>query len=52
MNMKDFAKYLTYTSFQEALHKVRRVSLERILASESLIETIQRPKDPQAKKIA
>ncbi len=49
MNMKDFAKYLTYMSFQGALHKVRRISLERILASEALI---QRPKKPQAKKIA
>ncbi len=29
MDMKDFAKYLKYESFDEALHDIRRISSER-----------------------
>ena len=52
MDMKDFAKYLKYTSFDEALHKIRRISLERILASESSIREVQPSKEAQAKQTA
>lgn len=29
MDMKDFSKYLKYKSFDEAIHHIRRISLER-----------------------
>ncbi len=34
MNMKEFAQYLKHISFDEALHKIRRMSLERIVVNE------------------
>lgn len=34
MNMKDFAQYLTAISFDKALHQVRHLSYERVIASE------------------
>jgi hypothetical protein len=35
MDMKDFSKYLKYKSFDEAVHQIRRISLERVVDSES-----------------
>ena len=34
VSTKGFGKFLRYKSFQSALHKVRRESLERVLAAE------------------
>ena len=34
VSTKGFSKFLRYKSFQSALHKVRRESLERVLAAE------------------
>jgi hypothetical protein len=51
MNMKDFAKYLTYTSFDEALHHIRRMSLERIIESETSIKGQQQFQITQETKI-
>jgi len=37
MNMKQFAAYLKNTSFDEELHKIRQISLERIVANEPVL---------------
>ena len=37
IDLKDFAQYLHNISFDEALHRVRRMSWESVLASELLI---------------
>jgi hypothetical protein len=37
MNMKDFAQYLQHKSFDKELHKIRKLSLERINANETSI---------------
>lgn len=34
VSMKGFSKFLRYKSFQSALHKIRRDSLERVLTAE------------------
>ena len=41
MNMKQFATYLKNTSFDEELHKIRQISLERIVANEPVISERQ-----------
>lgn len=41
MDMKAFAKYLEYESFEASLHHVRRISMERIAENESLARTFQ-----------
>jgi len=37
MEMKGFSQYIQNKSFDKELHKLRKESLERILAAESLI---------------
>lgn len=37
MDMKDFSKYLKYKSFDETVHHVRRISMERTADSESFM---------------
>jgi hypothetical protein len=37
MDMKNFAQYLQYKSFDKELHKIRRLSLERTNANETSI---------------
>jgi hypothetical protein len=34
MELKEFSKYLKYKSFQQALHRARQKSYERIVAAE------------------
>jgi len=34
MELKEFGRYLKYKSFQQALHRARQKSYERILAAE------------------
>jgi hypothetical protein len=34
MDVKDFSKYLKHKSFDELLHHVRRISLERVTDNE------------------
>lgn len=41
MDMKEFAKYLEYESFEASLHHVRRISMDRIAENESLARTFQ-----------
>jgi len=38
IDMNDFGKYLTYISFQEAVHQIKKISLERIIANEPIPE--------------
>mgnify|MGYP006312260423 CR=1 FL=1 len=40
MKMEDFAQYLTTISFDEALHQVRQLSYERIIANEQTFHGI------------
>ena len=37
IDFKDFSQYLNDISFDEALHRVRRMSWDRVLANEFLI---------------
>jgi hypothetical protein len=48
MDLKEFGKYLQHTSFDAALHHVRRLSLERILANESVQDPIPQNKQKQS----
>lgn len=50
MDMKDFAKYLTYKSFDEALHHIRKVSAERITDVESSVKVFQQGKNQKERK--
>jgi hypothetical protein len=52
MDMKDFSKYLKYKSFDEAIHHIRRISLERTADSESAGRVIQQGDTQQKKKAA
>ncbi len=36
VNINDFGQYLNYTSFQEIVHHIKKISLERIIANESV----------------
>ncbi|GAK58687.1 hypothetical protein U27_05661 [Candidatus Vecturithrix granuli] len=38
VNIDDFGKYLNYTSFQEVVHQIKQLSLERIIANEPIPE--------------
>ncbi|NIR47223.1 hypothetical protein GWO43_01895 [candidate division KSB1 bacterium] len=38
MEMKDFAKYIKKKSFDKELHRIRKISYERILSSETFLE--------------
>lgn len=38
LNINDFGQYLTYTSFQDVVHQVKKISLERIIANEPIPE--------------
>jgi hypothetical protein len=51
MNMKDFAQYLQYQSFDKELHKIRRLSLERINTNETSL-TLPTFPNPELKKAA
>ena len=46
MDMKEFAQYLKIVSFDEALHHVRQLSHERVMANEQTLEK-GRHGDPQ-----
>lgn len=52
MKLENFAKYITYKSFEAELHDIRQKSLERILASESLIDKEVKKKKVTTKKTA
>jgi hypothetical protein len=52
MDVKDFSRYLKYKSFDEALHHIRRISMERTADSEPLLKIIQREDNRQEKKAA
>ena len=38
VNLDDFGQYLTYASFQEIVHHIKKISLERIVANEPVPE--------------
>ena len=40
MNMKEFAHYLNTVSFDEALHHVRKLSYERVVANEQMLDAV------------
>lgn len=50
--MEGFAKYLKNVSLNEALHKVRKISWERILDSETFIEDLLQTKPKKVKQTA
>jgi hypothetical protein len=52
VKMKDFAKYLNYSSFHEVLHHIRKISLERIVANEPLTDQRQPAINQQRLKTA
>ncbi len=52
MDMKDFSKYLKYKSFDEAVHHIRRISMERTADSEPVVRIIPQEKKQQEKKVA
>ena len=52
IDLKNFAKYLQHISFDEALHRVRRISWDSVLASEFLIGEEPQTKTPPMKKVA
>ncbi len=52
MDMKDFAKYLKYKSFDKALHHIRRISSERTAETERLVKVYQERQDQQERKTA
>ncbi len=52
MEMKDFAKYLKYKSFDKAVHYIRRISMERTADSESTGRIIQQGDNRQEKRVA
>lgn len=52
VNMNDFGKYLTYISFQEAVHQVKKMSLERIIANEPIPDYHLQPKTHTLAKTA
>jgi hypothetical protein len=52
ININDFGKYLTYTSFQEVVHQVKTISLERIIANEPIPEYHIQPKAQTLAKTA
>ena len=52
INMNDFGKYLTYISFQEAVHQIKKISLERIIANEPIPEYHLQPKPHTIAKTA
>ncbi len=52
MDMKDFSKYLKYKSFDEALHHIRRISMERTADSEPLLKIVYQDDNHQEKKAA
>ncbi len=41
MNMKEFAQYLNTVSFDEALHHVRQLSYERVMANEQTFDAVR-----------
>lgn len=50
VDLKDFAKYLHYVSFDEELHRIRRMSWESVLASERLIGQEPQSETPPTQK--
>jgi hypothetical protein len=52
VDMKDFSKYLKYKSFDEAIHHIRRISLDRTADSELARKVIQHGNSQQEKKAA
>ncbi len=51
MDMKDFSKYLKYESFDEAVHHIKRISLERTADREAEEKIIQQEDTRQEKKV-
>lgn len=47
MKLKDFEKYLGGKSINELLHRARKESLSRILASEEEIKTVRKQLPPK-----
>ncbi|MFH1962487.1 MAG: hypothetical protein ABIJ30_06385 [bacterium] len=52
MDMKKFSKYLKYKSFDESIHYIRQISLERTADIESAEKVIQQEDNQQEKKAA
>lgn len=52
MEMKDFAKYLKYKSFDKALHHIRQISSERTTEAELSVKIYQEEQDRRKKKSA
>jgi hypothetical protein len=52
MDMKDFANYLNYKSFDEALHHIGQISSERIMDIELPVKVFQQGKNQKERKTA
>ncbi len=52
MEMKDFARYLKYDSFDKALHHIRKISSERTTETELSVKRYPEGKNRQKKKTA
>ncbi len=52
MDVKDFSKYLKHKSFDELLHHVRRISLERVADNEFPARVFQQEQNRQETKTA
>ena len=52
MEMKDFAKYLKYESFEKALHHIRQISLERTKETELSVKIYPEEQNRQERKTA
>jgi hypothetical protein len=52
VNVDDFGEYLEYTSFQDIVHQVRKLSMERIIANELIPEYQPQPKTHHRVKTA
>jgi hypothetical protein len=52
MEMKNFARYLKYESFDKALHHIRQISSERTTEAELSAKIYPEKKNRQKKKTA
>ena len=52
MEMKDFARYLNYDSFDKMLHHIRQISVERTNETELSVKIYPEGRNQQGKKTA
>jgi hypothetical protein len=52
MEMKDFARYLKYETFDKALHHIRQISAERTAETELSVKIYPEGQDQQVRRTA